>query len=121
MRNLVTTAVAVALMTVPAYPQYKTPQPAPPGRTPGGVQVAPNPNVQISMPTVDDELAKAKRISRDEAMRMVTQKKAVYVDVRSKDSYDDGHIPGAISLPLSELQKRLKEVPLKKFLITYCA
>jgi rhodanese-related sulfurtransferase len=32
-----------------------------------------------------------------------------------------GHLPGAINLPLSQLQARYKELPLKKYLITYCA
>jgi rhodanese-related sulfurtransferase len=54
-------------------------------------------------------------------MKMVKQKKAVYVDVRSKESYDQGHLPGAISIPLSELESRFKDLPRGKFLITYCA
>jgi len=54
-------------------------------------------------------------------MKMVKQKKAVYVDVRSKESFDEGHLPGAISIPLSELPARFKDLPSGKFLITYCA
>jgi 3-mercaptopyruvate sulfurtransferase SseA len=93
-----------------------------PTKAPGAVQIAPNPNVQISTPSAADaELEGARRITRDEAMHLVRQKKAVYVDVRSKDSFDEGHLPGAISIPLSELPKRFKDIPVKKFLITYCA
>ena len=52
---------------------------------------------------------------------MVKGNKAVWVDVRTDDQYAQGHIPGAINIPLTELPKRWKDLPLKKFLITYCA
>lgn len=119
MRNALS-ALGLALTAVALHAQYKTPQPAP-GSNPGAVQITPNSNIQLTAPSGEEELAKARRIGRDEAMRLVRQKKAIYVDVRSKDSYDDGHLPGAISLPLSDLPKRFKDVPLKKILITYCA
>ena len=43
------------------------------------------------------------------------------VDVRAAEDYAKGHIPGAISIPLSELPNRFKDLPPRKFLITYCA
>ena len=63
----------------------------------------------------------AKRITRDEAIKLVKSRKAVYVDVRSKESYDTEHIAGAISIPLSELMNRLRDIPPGKKIITYCA
>lgn len=78
----------------------------------------------VSLTPVDASgasLDSARRISRDEAIKMVKEGKAVYVDVRSKDQYDIGHIKGALSIPLSELMTRLKECPPGKFIITYCA
>lgn len=68
-----------------------------------------------------DSLDSAKRIPRDEARKMVAEHKAVYIDVRSKDQYDIGHIPGAISIPLSELPNHWKDLPVHKYLIAYCA
>jgi 3-mercaptopyruvate sulfurtransferase SseA len=82
-----------------------------------------NPNLIIT-PSVQQgtqDLDKAKRIPREEAMKLVKEKKALFVDVRTKDSYDAGHIKGAISIPESELIKRLKEIPPKQMIITYCA
>ena len=52
---------------------------------------------------------------------MVAEHKAVFIDVRGKDQYDIGHIPGAISIPLSELPNHWKDLPVHKFLIAYCA
>ena len=67
------------------------------------------------------KLEEARRISRDEAVKLVKEKKAIFVDVRAKESYDAGHIKGAINIPESELSKRLKEIPPKRMIITYCA
>ena len=33
------------------------------------------------------------------------------LDVRQTREYDDGHIPGAVNIPLHELSKRIGEVP----------
>jgi predicted sulfurtransferase len=69
----------------------------------------------------EPSLELAKRIPRDEAIKMVKQRKAVFIDVRSRQDYDAGHIAGAMSIPESELPARLKQLPAKKYLITYCA
>ncbi len=41
-------------------------------------------------------------------------------DARPKASYDAGHLPGAISLPLDELERRIAEVPRDRLSIFYC-
>jgi hypothetical protein len=118
MRNVF---IAVALIAATARAQYRTPPPAPPTQ-PGAVQVSPNNKLQIVTTTSpDDELSKARRINRSEAIKLVKEKKAVWVDVRSKDAYDQSHIPGAINIPQTELNEHLTSLPPHKFLITYCA
>lgn len=42
-------------------------------------------------------------------------------DARPKLSYDEGHLPGAISLPLTELEKRMSEVPKDRIVVFYCS
>jgi rhodanese-related sulfurtransferase/biotin operon repressor len=42
------------------------------------------------------------------------------IDVRPADEYEAGHLPGAISIPLPELQKRLRELPKRKEIVAYC-
>jgi 3-mercaptopyruvate sulfurtransferase SseA len=71
--------------------------------------------------TAEPPLESAKRIERDQAIKLVKEGKAVWVDVRGKDQYDLGHIKGAINLPLSEVIARVRELPPKKEIITYCA
>src|SRR3954466_5867390 len=107
MRHLLA-ALAVLAVSGAASAQYKTPATTTtPQAAPGtpAIPVTPNPNVQITpgAPPTERTLESARRISRDEAMKMIAAKKAIYVDVRGKDQYDIEHIKGAISIPLSEL------------------
>jgi len=122
MKTLLTTA-AVALLATVAAAQYKTPAtPQAPSTSPGSVPVQPNPNVLITPGAQpDDELSSARRIERDKAIKMVKEGKAVWVDVRGKEYYDEGHIPGAINIPLGDLMTHLNELPAHKFIIAYCA
>jgi len=41
------------------------------------------------------------------------------VDVRSEASFRNGHIPGALHIPLSELEFRAQEIPFGKIVIAY--
>lgn len=115
MRILAAAAIAAIFVTGPASAQMKTTPAAPPSSA--------QPPVQISQPVLQPQasLESARRIKREEAIKLVAQKKAVIVDVRSKDQYDAEHIKGAISIPLVELISRLREVPPGKMIITYCA
>ena len=47
--------------------------------------------------------------------------KPLVFDARSKASYEAGHIPGAISLPLDELDERVSEIPRDRLVIFYCS
>jgi len=82
-----------------------------------------NPVIQSQPITVNAEpaLETARRIERDAAIKMVHEKKAIFVDVRPKEAYDSGHIKGSINIPLTDLLTRLKEIPPNRFIITYCA
>ena len=46
---------------------------------------------------------------------------AIIVDVRTPDEFRDGAYPGAKNIPLSELGRRLDEIPKDKPVILYCA
>lgn len=43
-----------------------------------------------------------------------------FLDVRTPGEYAEGHIPGAINIPLQSLAGRLNEVPKDKRLYVYC-
>jgi 3-mercaptopyruvate sulfurtransferase SseA len=118
MRHL-TAAAAVTCFLATGLAQAQMKSALPPGPTPSPAR----PRVEVSapIPQVQAPLESARRINRFEAAKLVRAKKAVYVDVRGKESYDAGHIKGSINIPLGDILTRLKEIPPNKFIITYCA
>ena len=42
------------------------------------------------------------------------------LDVRPAEEYAAGHVPGAVNIPLSQLAKRLGELPSRKDIVAYC-
>ena len=44
----------------------------------------------------------------------------VVVDVRPGEEYAAGHIPGALSVPVAELRRRIAELPADQEVVAYC-
>ena len=61
-----------------------------------------------------------RRITAAEAHELVVQGKAIIVDVRSKESYNSGHVKDALWINLDVIGSRVKELPRDKMIITYC-
>lgn len=62
------------------------------------------------------------RVSVEEAAAAIQSGEAVVVDVRSTEAYQAGHIPGALSIPLLEIETNPTGLTLDKgqWIITYC-
>lgn len=59
-------------------------------------------------------------IGREELAERARRGEVVVLDVRPSEEYRSGHIPGALSLPVDELERRLAEIPTDKEIIAYC-
>ena len=42
------------------------------------------------------------------------------LDVRPAEEFAAGHLPGAINIPVQELEKRMKELPKRREVVAYC-
>lgn len=60
------------------------------------------------------------RISIDDLQDRLGKDEVVLLDVRPEVEFQAGHLPGAISIPLDELEQRLDELPLDKLIVAYC-
>jgi rhodanese-related sulfurtransferase/predicted transcriptional regulator len=59
-------------------------------------------------------------IGREELLARLGRGEVVLIDVRPAEEFAAGHIDGARSIPLAELERRLAELPADREVIAYC-
>ena len=66
---------------------------------------------------VRDEL---EPVAAEELLTRLRQGDVVILDVRPEDEYGLGHLPGALNIPLRQLEQRIAELPREQEIIAYC-
>jgi rhodanese-related sulfurtransferase len=59
-------------------------------------------------------------VDREKLLRLVGEEAVTVLDVRPSVEYNAGHISGALSIPLKELQQRLSDLPRDQEIVAYC-
>ena len=59
-------------------------------------------------------------LSREELVERARAGTATILDVRPEDEFALGHLPGALNIPLRELEARLGEIDPKQEIVAYC-
>jgi len=59
-------------------------------------------------------------VSRDELLDRLRSGTATVLDVRPEDEFGQGHLPGALNIPLAQLERRLAELPVDREIVAYC-
>ena len=67
-------------------------------------------------------LAPIREVSALEARELIDSRRPIVLDVREKDAFDKGHIPGAVAVPIGELPQRIASLGLTKAdpVLVYC-
>lgn len=68
---------------------------------------------------VRDQFERA-ALPAEELVRGLRQGALTLVDVRPRAEFEAGHLPGAFSLPLDELEDRFEDLPLDRPVVAYC-
>ena len=55
-----------------------------------------------------------------ELRRRLRDGSATVIDVRPRSEYEAAHIPGALSVPVEELKRRMKDLPKSREVLAYC-
>ena len=59
-------------------------------------------------------------VDRDALLELVRERAVTVLDVRPVEEYNAGHIPGALSIPLKELELHLTQLPRNQEIVAYC-
>ncbi|WP_392431401.1 ArsR/SmtB family transcription factor [Yersinia sp. HM-2024] len=59
-------------------------------------------------------------ITHDELLSRMQEGSIILLDVRPEDEYNQGHLPGAIHIPVEELDSRLVELAPNQEVVAYC-
>lgn len=59
-------------------------------------------------------------VNRKQLLAQAKKGEVVILDVRPSDEYTHLHLPYAVSVPISDLHKELKNLPKKKKIVAYC-
>lgn len=59
-------------------------------------------------------------VSREDLVSRLHDGLVTVLDVRPEDEFAVGHLPGALNIPLAELERRLGELPPDREVIAYC-
>ncbi len=59
-------------------------------------------------------------ISTKEIVKYIGNPNALIIDLRDRDEYDAGHIPGAVNIPYEELDSYTDRLQRRQQLIFYC-
>ncbi len=60
------------------------------------------------------------RISSDEAQEILANDAAIVIDVRNQDEWEEGHVAGAMWLPVEEVIPRFDDLPKEGKLLFIC-
>jgi rhodanese-related sulfurtransferase len=64
-----------------------------------------------------------RHVSQPEALALMeSDARPLFLDVRTPDEYESGHVPGAVLIPYTELPSRLDEVKAQRerLIVVYC-
>jgi 3-mercaptopyruvate sulfurtransferase SseA len=77
--------------------------------------------VQDSAARGKDPFASVPRVTVAELAAALKEGRAVALDVRPAEAFEEEHIRGAISIPEEEVSTRAGELPKDKLVVAYCA
>ena len=64
--------------------------------------------------------ADAELVEMNELLKRARSNKVVVLDTRPSNEYVAGHIAGALSVPIDDLQRQLRQLPKEKEYVAYC-
>jgi rhodanese-related sulfurtransferase len=67
-----------------------------------------------------DDRDELEAVDRDALIKRVKRGEVTVLDVRPVEEYEAGHIPGAVSIPVAALKRRLAKLSKSREIVAYC-
>ena len=89
-------------------------------------QLAPPPAGTLTAPPAStqsvtaDEASTVARIAPEELKSLVDRGAVTVIDVRDAEHFNIGHIPGAVHIPMAQVEGEIASIPKGKRIVTYC-
>jgi rhodanese-related sulfurtransferase len=64
----------------------------------------------MAKPQVSEASSQHSTISRDEILARLKDRALVIVNVMPRETYEEGHIPGSINLPVAEIEANARQL-----------
>jgi len=110
-----------AIVQQPVYQQGVYPPPPTTGVQPSSAAVAGKAELYPTTGTGTLSVEDVQRTTQQDAKSAFDGNKALFLDVRSSQSFTSSHVPGAISIPESLISERIKELDPNQWIIAYCS
>ena len=76
----------------------------------------------VLMTVVTQVWATEKNVVSSEIKLLMEKNKDIFLlDVRTPQEYSQGRLAGSVLIPISEFERRVREVPKNKTIVVYCA
>ncbi|MBT3275464.1 MAG: metalloregulator ArsR/SmtB family transcription factor [Spirochaetales bacterium] len=76
--------------------------------------------IKAALDEISTAPSRANPVDMNELQKLVSEDDVIILDVRPEEEYRQAHLPGAISVPLDELELRVEELPKDKEIVAYC-
>ena len=77
-------------------------------------------DLQQALQDIADSPTRAQAVGREELLEMARNGDAVVIDVRPESEFRTAHLPGAVSVPLADLERHLDALPRDREVVAYC-
>ncbi|WP_010568786.1 metalloregulator ArsR/SmtB family transcription factor [Leptospira broomii] len=79
-----------------------------------------NSEIKVAMDSFFDSEQELSELEYKDFLKKVLAKEIILIDVRPSNEFDSGHLPGSISIPLSELKAKIDTLSKRKKVVAYC-
>lgn len=67
-----------------------------------------------------EECGQLEPVDQEALLARVRRGEVTLLDVRPEEEFHAGHMPGAVSIPLAQLERRLSDLPRRREVVAYC-